>query len=277
VFLQEARALSGSGASFDFDFKERLLEGRVVLVAGGTGGLGSATAALLAREGACVVVGYRADGARAEALKQALEASYKTQVHLVSGDIADAEVRSKYIEAADALGEGLYGLVCFTGDPARVKFDDVTDADLHASMQDNYVSPLLLARDAALRMLKRGNEGSIVFLSTMQAVAPFESSINYAGPKSTLIHAARIMAKQWGGPAGIRVNVVAPGVNRAGMALKSIQSGKYDFYIDRKIIPRFGKPEDVARVIRLLLEPDNYITGQVITVDGGLTLRRDLG
>ncbi len=85
------------------------------------------------------------------------------------------------------------------------------------------------------------------------------------------------MAKQWGGSEGFRVKVIAPGVNRAGMALRSIESGKYDFYVDQKIIPRFGRPEDVARVVRLLVEPDNYITGQVITVDGGLTLRRDRG
>ena len=259
----------------DIDFDKRPLAGRVVLVAGATGGLGSATAALLAHGGAVVVAGYLADRARAEALKQALEARYKTTIHLVEGDIADPEVRSRYVEAADAIGEGLYGLACFTGDPARVKFEDVSDADLHDSLQKNYISPLLLAREAAARMKTRGVEGSIVLLSTMQAVAVFESSINYAGPKTALIQAARIMAKQWGGPGGIRVNVVAPGVNRAGMALKSIESGKYDFYIGQGIISRFGRPEDVARVVRLLLEPDNYITGQVITVDGGLTLRRD--
>ena len=269
--------MQGSSGAFDFDFNERSLAGRVVLVAGGTGGLGSAAVALLAREGATVVAGYRDDNARAETLKHALEARYTTTVRLVAGDIADPEVRSKYVESADALGAGLYGLVCFTGDPARVKFDDATGADLHASMEQNYVAPLLLAREAATRMTKRGNEGAIVLLSTMQAVAAFESSINYAGPKTALIQAARIMAKQWGGPGGIRVNVVAPGVNRAGMAMKSIESGKYDFYVDKKIIPRFGRPEDVARVVRLLLEPDNYITGQVITVDGGLTLRRDRG
>lgn len=273
----EVPVLPDSRGTFDFDFNERSLAGRVVLVAGGTGGLGSAAVALLARDGATVVAGYRDDNARAEAFKQALEARYATTVQLVAGDIADPEVRSKYVESADALGAGLYGLVCFTGDPARVKFDDATGADLHASMEQNYVAPLLLAREAATRMTKRGNEGAIVLLSTMQAVAAFESSINYAGPKIALIHAARIMAKQWGGPGGIRVNVVAPGVNRAGMALKSIESGKYDFYVDESIIPRFGRPEDVARVVRLLLEPDNYITAQVITVDGGLTLRRDRG
>lgn len=269
--------MSPTDGLFDFDFDERELAGRVVLVAGATGGLGSVTAALLARDGATVVAGYLGDRKRAIALKQALEARYKTAIHLVEGDIADPAVRLRYIETANSLREGLYGLVCFTGDPARVKFEDVTDSDLHESMQRNYVSPLLLAREAAAGMKQRRVEGSIVLLSTMQAVAVFESSINYAGPKKALIHAARIMAKQWGGPGGIRVNVVAPGVNSAGMALKSIESGKYDFYIEQGIIPRFGRPQDVARVVRLLLEPDNYITGQVITVDGGLTLRRDRG
>ena len=269
--------MSNKDDSFAFDFNEQSLAGRVVLVAGGTGGLGSATVALLARDGATVVAGYRSDRNRAEALKQAVEARFKATIHLVEGDISDPTARASYIEAANKMGNGLYGLVCFPGDPARAKFDDVTDLDMQDSMQKNYIAPALLARDAARAMTERKTEGAIVLISTMQAVAAFESSINYAGPKTALIQAARIMAKQWGGPGGIRVNTIAPGVNRAGMALKSIESGKYDFYIEQKIIPRFGRPEDVARTVRLFLEPDNYITGQVITVDGGLTLRRDRG
>lgn len=70
--------------------------------------------------------------------------------------------------------------------------------------------------------------------------------------------------------------MVAPGVTLVGMAEASLEAGKYDAYIRGGAIPRFGRPEDVARVVRLLLEPDNYLTGQVITVDGGLTLRRHL-
>ena len=63
----------------------------------------------------------------------------------------------------------------------------------------------------------------------------------------------------------------------AGMAQASVSSGKYDRFVAGGVIPRFGRAEDVARAVVFLLAPDSYITGQVITVDGGLTLRRDMG
>jgi len=81
-----------------------------------------------------------------------------------------------------------------------------------------------------------------------------------------------VLAREWGGQTNIRVNAVAPGATAAGMAEASIRAGKYDEYLEKGVIPRFGRPEDIARAVRFLLEPDNYITGQVLTVDGGLTL-----
>ena len=106
----------------------------------------------------------------------------------------------------------------------------------------------------------------------MQAVSVFPGSTAYAAAKAALVHAARILAKESRGPANIRVNVICPGVNQAGMAEASIASGKYDRYIVDGTIPRFGQAADVARAVRFLLEPDNYITGQVLTIDGGLTM-----
>jgi NAD(P)-dependent dehydrogenase (short-subunit alcohol dehydrogenase family) len=70
----------------------------------------------------------------------------------------------------------------------------------------------------------------------------------------------------------IRVNVISPGVIAAGMAEASIASGKYDRYRTEGSISRFGDPRVVARAVRFFLEPDNYVTGQVLSVDGGLTL-----
>lgn len=225
------------------------LEGLEIVIAGGTGGLGSVTARQLMSEGARVIVSYKqrpVDGA-------------------VRADLAAAADRARLLDAAP----NLYGLAVFTGDPVRIA--DPEEAMLR-SHEANYMGPILLAREAAERMKTSGTRGAIVLLSTMQAVALFPGSTAYAAQKAALIHAARILAKECRGATDIRVNVICPGVNRAGMAEASIASGKYDRFINENAIPRFGRAEDVARAVRFFLEPDGYITGQVLTVDGGLTL-----
>jgi NAD(P)-dependent dehydrogenase (short-subunit alcohol dehydrogenase family) len=215
-----------------------------ILLAGGAGGLGSATAELLKSEGANVTVSSRGHGIRA--------------------DIRVADDRKRLLDALPKL----YGLVVFTGSPARGEIEDA----MRISHQVNYEGPILLAREAADRMRATGTQGAIVLFATMQAVALFPGSTTYAGEKAALLHAARILAKECRGPSNIRVNVIAPGVMAAGMAEASIASGKYDRYLKDGIIPRYGKAEDVAHAVRFFLEPDNYITGQVLSVDGGITL-----
>ncbi len=220
------------------------LAGRSILLVGGAGGLGSATAAFLETDGARVIVSSRAHGFRA--------------------DITNAEDRERLLDSVPEL----YGLVVFAGTPAR---GDSAET-MRLSDEINYHGPVLLAREAARRMQNAGTQGAIVLFSTMQAAALFPGSTAYAGAKAALLHAALILAKECRGPANIRVNVIAPGVMEAGMALASIASGKYQRYINDGIIPRYGRAEDVARAVRFLLEPDSYITGQVLSVDGGITL-----
>jgi pteridine reductase len=120
-------------------------------------------------------------------------------------------------------------------------------------------------------MRARATPGAIVLLGTMQATAVFPGSTAYAGAKAALVTAARVLAKECRG-ANIRVNVVSPGVTAAGMAEASIASGKYERYLKDGTVTRYGAAQDVARAVRFFLEPDNYITGQALTVDGGLTL-----
>ncbi len=259
---------------FRYDFPEKTLAGKTVVVAGGTGGLGAAAVSLLAREGVHLVVGYRKNRERAESLSRAIEKDFGRKLALVEGDLCDTAVRRNFLERVVNDGAPLAGAAIFPGDPARVAFQDLDRAALVASLESNYVGPVLLAKELGEAMEKSESGGALVLLSTMQALAAFPSSLNYAAPKAALVHAARILAQQWN---RVRVNVVAPGATLAGMAAASVQSGKYDRHVASGAIPRFGRAEDVARAVRFFLEPDNYITGQSLVVDGGLTLRRDRG
>jgi 3-oxoacyl-[acyl-carrier protein] reductase len=231
-----------------------------VVLAGGSGGLGAATAELLAAEGSSLVVSYRSNAERAAKLSGI--------ARIVQADLTVREDRERLLDAAP----DIYGLVVFTGDPARVTDPSQMEEAMLRSHAVNYLGPILLAREAAARMKAKSTPGAIVLFSTMQAVALFPGSTAYAAPKAALLQAARILAKENRGPANIRVNVICPGVNAAGMAEASIASGKYDRYIKEGIVHRFGEAADVARAVRFFLQPDNYVTGQVLTVDGGLTL-----
>lgn len=236
------------------------LRDRKIVLAGGAGGLGSATADALAAEGARLVISYHSHPEKA--------AKWAGAATVLHADVTVAEDRRRLLDASPAL----YGLVVFTGDAARVTEPSETEEMMLRSHQVNYAGPVLLARNAAERMKAAKTPGAIVLISTMQAVALFPGSTVYAGAKAALQHAARILAKEYRGPVNIRVNVVSPGVMAAGMAEPSIAAGKYDRFVKEGIISRFGRAEDVARAVRFLLEPDNYITGQVLSVDGGITL-----
>jgi NAD(P)-dependent dehydrogenase (short-subunit alcohol dehydrogenase family) len=215
---------------------------------------------MLAEEGAKLTVTYRANRERAE--------EFRSVATLVPMDLRSADDRARVLD----LVRDLYGLVIFAGVPARVRRVEELEGVTRISFQDNFLGPMLMAREVAGYLRANSIAGAIVLIASMQAVHPFPASTAYSTQKAALVHAAKVLAKETRGPYYIRVNVVCPGVTDAGMAQESIAAGKYERYLEEQIIPRYGQAQDVARAVRFFLEPDNYVTGQVLTVDGGLTL-----
>ncbi len=233
---------------------------REIIVAGGSGGIGAEVTRTLAGDGAKLTITYRSNVERARELNSI--------ARVEQADLTIAADRQRLLETTPEL----YGLVVMTGDPARASAAESAEDTMRRSHDNNYLGPILLAREAAELMTARTQPGAIVLISTMQAAALFPNSTMYASQKAALVHAARILAKETRGPSGVRVNVISPGIINAGMAQSSIASGKYNRFLDDGVISRFGKPKDIARAVRFLLEPDHYITGQVLCIDGGITL-----
>ncbi len=190
---------------FRYDFPERSLAGRAVIVAGGTGGLGAALVAYLAREGVELIVGYHAKRERADSLRDAMEEQFGRKILLVKGDLSDPSARGDFLNAARRLALErraiLAGAAIFPGDPARVAFEALDQKALEASLSANYVGPLLLAKEIG-QFMEEGEGGNVVLLASMQAVAAISFQFELraaesgpgpcgANPRATVVARAR--------------------------------------------------------------------------------------
>lgn len=237
---------------------------RNAVVTGGSRGIGRAVAVELARHGYDVAITYRAnDAAAAEALQLIREAGGNAEA--LKFDVADAgEAEAMISELLTRLGEvdvlvnnaGVTADGLFMMMP-REDWDRVIDTTLQGFY--NMTKPVL-------RKMVRKKRGSIVSLASVSALVGNRGQANYAAAKAGLIAASRALASEVA-RLGVRVNVVAPGPIATDM-LK-------DFPMDqvKQMIPmgRIGRPEEVAKVVRFLCSDDaSYITGQVISVNGGM-------
>ncbi|HJZ13200.1 MAG TPA: SDR family oxidoreductase, partial [Acidobacteriota bacterium] len=251
------------------------LNGKGILIAGATGGLGSESVMALASHSCSLMLVHRYDDDRFELLRTRLkEASARFSFY--RSDFTKADEINDAIQIFFEQEKEPYALVNLIGDPARVDWQKAQIAHMQDSFLKNASAPLHSAKEFGLRLRAANRSGAIILFSSMQGIYPFENSLYYGTAKSALIHGAKILAKEFGGAPFVRVNVIAPGVNQAGMAAESIQKGKYDAFVKQNIIPRYGKAEDVGRMVLSLLDPELYMTGQTLLYDGGLTLRRDL-
>jgi NAD(P)-dependent dehydrogenase (short-subunit alcohol dehydrogenase family) len=252
----------------------RPLHGRGIVVTGGGSGIGLAVARRLLEEGAAVtIVGRSAQ--RLEAAQQALveAGADRARIRAYAADLSDEDRCQQAIEAVSELRGGLHAAVACAGEP-RGQMAPVTQLDLGSwrRVYDNNVVATMLTLKYAAREIVRAGGGSFVAISSISSsmAARFTSPISSA--KAAIDQLCRIAASELG-PSNVRVNVVRPGLVRVDRQELPPQVER-DFR-SAVVLGRLGRPADVAGVVSFLVGPGGaWITGQVISVDGGQTVSR---
>ncbi len=247
----------------------RRLEGKRLVVTGGSRGLGRAIAIEAAREGAQVIVGYR----RKE--KDALDVVAKITEAGGAASALMLDVReSIQVERAFASVEKEHGPIELLVTSAGIVSDGflaTTPTEQFRDVMATNLDGTMHAIRAVLRGMIARQRGSIVALASVAAFRASMGQASYAASKGAIVAMVRTLAAEVGSK-GVRVNVVAPGVIDAGM-VKATSSKRIDAYLPHIALGRLGKDEEVARATTFLLSDDaSYITGQALVVDGGLSL-----
>jgi len=250
----------------DLDFT-----GKVAVVTGAASGMGRATAHLLADEGAAVgIVDREADGLARVA--DEIRGAGGT-VHAVSADVAEPGAPARAVEEIRAALGAIDALVNNAGVsiPALIDGDDFEHA-WATTLAINLTAYTAFVR-AALDDLRREGAGRIVNVASTEALGATAAIAAYTAAKHGVVGLTRSLAVELG-PSGVTANCICPGPINTGMTAIIPDEHKQVFARRRTALRRYGEPEEVAHAtLSLLLPAASFITGAVLVVDGGLTVR----
>ena len=248
-----------------------LLEGKKILITGGSRGIGAGVVRVAMEEGADVAFIYNQSADLAKDLAQELTARHPGRRCLAfSCDIADAAAARETIKAVLTELGGIDALVnnagitraAVLGRMRREHWDDVIATNLGSMF--NVTQPLVL-------QFVKQRSGSIINMTSFAGIFGSSAQTNYAASKGGIIGFTKALAKEVG-EYGVRVNAIAPGFIETEMM--SLLTDERVTYMKSQIgLGRFGTPEDVAHLVCFLAsDRSSYITGEVIQIDGGLVL-----
>jgi len=249
------------------------LNGQIVVVIGGTGVLGGALCAGVAKAAAHVVVGGR-NQQRGEARAQSIREAHG-KAEFVHVDASDRDSLSQMLDQVLARHGKVDGLINCAGVNSAVPYDEIEESDWRGVIDGNLTATHLACQLFAPQMASQDNGGSIVNIGSVTAHTPLSRVYAYSASKAAVVNLTQNVAREFA-PRNVRVNVLCPGFFPAEQNRKILDADRVDNIMRGTPMARFGEPHELVGAILLLLSQraGSFITGTALYVDGGFTAMR---
>ncbi|MEX0643348.1 MAG: SDR family oxidoreductase [Pirellulales bacterium] len=249
--------------------KDMQLENQIALITGGTQGIGSATAMSLAQDGADIAIVARHDDEHAAAVRKKI-LDLGRRCEMVVADVSSPDEASCCVrEASERLGP-ISILIHSAGGPVPANILDINHDDWYRAFDVHVHAAFHLCR-AVLPAMRVRREGVIILISSAAGIRGCPANFAYQVVKGALPQFTRALARDFAGD-NIRVNCVAPGIIRTSFHDPMTPEQRKHNLENRIPLRREGTAEQVAELIKQLVV-NEYMTGETVTIDGGLTMR----
>lgn len=246
-----------------------MLKDKTAVITGGVRGIGKAIAKMFCANGANVILCYRSNDEEAKKTAEEL-AAFGTEVKVIKGDVADPETAKNIVkEAKESFGrvDILVNNAGITNDKLMMR---MTPADFTKVIDANLNGAFYMMKEISSMMVKQ-RSGAIINMASVSGLKGNPAQVNYSASKAGIVGMTLSAAKELG-RRGIRVNAIAPGFIDTDMT--SVLTDDQKAAAAKNItLGRMGQPEDIANTALFLAsDMSAYITGQVISVDGGIIM-----